>query len=77
MLVSLDDNDKAPFAFNGTIGTTAVAYPSDAVWTLSRIVKLRDSMSRPAIRRMGRIARSRSENNFIVSLVPHQTRNPP
>ena len=27
VLVSLDDYDKAPFAFNGTIGTTKVAYP--------------------------------------------------
>jgi len=27
VLVSLDYYDKAPFAFNGTIGTTKVAYP--------------------------------------------------
>jgi len=27
VLVSLDYYDKAPFAFNGTIGTMKVAYP--------------------------------------------------
>ncbi|MGC1719042.1 MAG: hypothetical protein WA746_08650, partial [Isosphaeraceae bacterium] len=31
MVVSLDDYDKAPFAFNGTIGTTKVAYPRQHV----------------------------------------------
>ena len=31
VLVSLDYHDKAPFAFNGTIGTTKVAYPKERV----------------------------------------------
>jgi hypothetical protein len=31
VLVSLDFYDKAPFALNGTIGTTKVAYPKARV----------------------------------------------
>ncbi len=37
----------------------------------------RTQRPRAAIRRMGRRARFRSENNFIVSLVPYQTLIPP
>jgi hypothetical protein len=54
-----------PFAFNGNMN---VAYPKYRVLHAVSIRQSADPSS--AIRRMGRFARSRSENNFIVSLIP-------
>ena len=41
MMVSLNDYDKAPFAFNGTIGTTKVAYPK---WRVLHAVSNRQTV---------------------------------